>query len=267
MMENEEENGEVEEEEKEEEVKANLENIVNRANNYKANHENENLDNKIDDKKEKEEVEMKHLGSGEIINNVEERKFNEDAIRNNMEEEVKKEEMNNSPSKSKKKLSKDFNEKLLMEEPLAKRVIMLFFEGLLMFFLSLYPNWCDEFEQRNPIIERRRVQEVPNAEMTQKKNEDENDILIENVEVNRNNQPNSNIDKDRSERLIKSTNSDTKKVNPDDDQTKYHFVEENENKTENEFVFSENVNIDNLSYYNEPISDNKKKETEKQKLN
>lgn len=70
--------------------------------------------------------------------------------------------------------------------------------------------------------------------------------------------------------LIKSSN-DTRLVNHSEDHnmnnnnvvTKYILVDENENKTENEFVFSENVNIDTLSY-NEPLLESMKKKNEKE---
>ena len=150
---------------------------------------------------------------------------------------------------------------------------MLLFEIIVTFFLSLYPNWCDDFEQRNPIIDRKKNQEIAaKSEIIQPKNE--NDILIENMEVQKNTnveRNNSNIDltnenKDKNERVIPKSNTDTQIVNHDDDQTKYQLVEETENRTENEFVFSENVNIDNLSYFNEPLSENKKKENENKLL-
>jgi hypothetical protein len=69
--------------------------------------------------------------------------------------------------------------------------------------------------------------------------------------------------------LIKSSN-DTRLVNHSEEhniinnlETKYILVDENENRTENEFVFSENVNIDTLSY-NEPILESLKKKNEKE---
>lgn len=62
-----------------------------------------------------------------------------------------------------------------------------------------------------------------------------------------------------SERVVIKSSNDTRLVNNDEDNRKYCLVEENENKTENEFVFSENVNIDNLSY-NEPIIESFKKQ-------
>ena len=62
--------------------------------------------------------------------------------------------------------------------------------------------------------------------------------------------------------LIKSSNNDTRNVNHSEDQNpKFFLVEENENRTENEFVFSENVNIDTLSY-NEPIIESLRKKND-----
>ena len=45
---------------------------------------------------------------------------------------------------------------------------------------------------------------------------------------------------------------------------KYKLVDQNENRTENEYVFSENVNIDTLSY-NEPFLEFEKKKHEEDK--
>jgi hypothetical protein len=70
----------------------------------------------------------------------------------------------------------------------------------------------------------------------------------------------NNTTSQNSEKLIQHKSSvDTKLVNHEFEQnTKYHLVEESDVRTENEFVFSENVNIDTLSY-NEPIVESLKK--------
>jgi hypothetical protein len=74
----------------------------------------------------------------------------------------------------------------------------------------------------------------------------------------------SQISKISEKILIKSSNNDTRNVNHSEDQNpKFFLVEENENRTENEFVFSENVNIDTLSY-NEPIIESLRKKNEKE---
>jgi hypothetical protein len=74
----------------------------------------------------------------------------------------------------------------------------------------------------------------------------------------------SQISKISEKILIKSSNDDTRLVNHSEDQNpKFFLVEENENRTENEFVFSENVNIDTLSY-NEPIIESLRKKNEKE---
>lgn len=166
------------------------------------------------------------------------------------------------------------NQSIIKDEILPKRLCYLIFEIIITFFLSLYPNWCDDFEMRNPIIDRKKIQDNPKIEIISTKNEEENDILIENIEVIKNfvREPNNssidlpNENKFKIERDIVKSNTDTRKVNHDDDQTKYQLVEETENRTENEFVFSENVNIDNLSYFNEPMSEIKKKENENKLL-
>jgi hypothetical protein len=70
-----------------------------------------------------------------------------------------------------------------------------------------------------------------------------------------------------SEKNVVKSSSDTRFVNRSEEHDqKFQLVEENESKTENEFVFSENVNIDNLSY-NEPIIESLKKKQEEEPLN
>ena len=128
--------------------------------------------------------------------------------------------------------------------------------------LSLFPLWCDEFENNNPVIVRNTTQTVENR-------------VVELDEIESNHSQEREL-KSLQEKTVphefksqiseKIPYEDTRMVNISDGQNnpnnKFFLVEENESKTENEFVFSENVNIDNLSY-NEPIIDrlkNKKDE-------
>ena len=143
--------------------------------------------------------------------------------------------------------------------------------------MSLLPLWCDEFELHNPIITRI-INPVNNQ--TEIKNNEEviNEAQIINNESPRNDQDSypimqgefnlndslnphegeiknihekhfTELKSQISEKILIKSSSDTRLVNPSEDQNnKYYLVEENESRTESEFVFSENVNIDTLSY-------------------
>ena len=98
----------------------------------------------------------------------------------------------------------------------------------------------------------------PKKSVTKKQCEDENKVLeekeIPQVEIQNMRMENNTVSHN-SEKPFKSL-IDTRLVNNGNDNQKYYLVEENENKTENEYVFSENINIDNLSY-NDPITTKK----------
>jgi hypothetical protein len=90
----------------------------------------------------------------------------------------------------------------------------------------------------------------------------------QNIEMNELTMKENNTISQNSEKLIYHKSSvDTKLVNHEVEQQKYHLVEEDhERKSENEFVFSENVNIDTLSY-NEPIVESLKKKIQESNQN
>lgn len=179
--------------------------------------------------------------------------------------------INKIESKKAKKLEKRQKE----EGPIiyvVKFVVEIFYT----FIMSLFPMWCDEFEQNNPVIitNQENNQEIPENQQANGNNFENPNLehLPDNHshEMEDLNKPLSEQDKHHSQHeqmsekiLIKSSN-DTRLVNPSEGQNvKYFLVEENENKTENEFVFSENVNIDTLSY-NEPVVEGWKKKHEKE---
>jgi hypothetical protein len=149
--------------------------------------------------------------------------------------------------------------------------------------MSLFPMWCDEYERLYPIIN---PQNITDASLSQQNNLSTNqeDAGISNnadnnsansqslINFNRSNNNSNQIEGELqndkngqySEKVLIKSSNDTRLANPSVDQNnKYHLVEENENKTENEFVFSENVNIDTLSY-NEPIIEKWKKKYDKE---
>jgi hypothetical protein len=177
------------------------------------------------------------------------------------------------------------------------------FEIIFTMIMSLFPFWFDEFELHNPVIlkqterELSQTQNLTNEEpITEIKNENEiitkenqiNDnrtenkeesIILENemnslrpeIEIVSSKQKLPDYSKSIiSEKILIKSSNDTRLVNNSEDhnnvnnlQPKYILVDENENRTENEFVFSENVNIDTLSY-NEPILESLKKKNEKE---
>lgn len=172
------------------------------------------------------------------------------------------------------------------------------FKAIWVFFFSLFPAWSDEFELHNPYPKANTTVNSNNAINQQQENNTERNI--ENIEnIDNNTDPNTGIYKniintvvidekieehkekvldnitheylrDRNsekEKVVIKSYTDTRYVNRSEDQNnngKYLLVEEeNENKTENEFVFSENVNIDTLSY-NEPLVESWKKKHEEE---
>jgi len=258
------------EEEEKEEIKENYEKIQDNTNSAKFDEKKifQDKEKVIKSDEQLNEQEIKRIENERIIEEKAQRKSS--SLSNKSDGENKRGTSRRDLKANRKErdlLNQNVN---LKDEGFFKSLLMLVIEILVTFFLSLYPNWCDDFEQRNPIIDRKKIQEIPKKEKP--KVEEENDILIENIEAQPTNQReifNSSVDfegKEKNERTINKSNTDTRKVNNEDDQTKYHFVEEIENKTENEFVFSENVQIDNLSYFNEPVSEYKKKETENKVL-
>lgn len=165
----------------------------------------------------------------------------------------------------------------IKKDQLSNTKIILFFryvityaiEFFYTFVLSLFPFWCDEFEQQNPIVNPIQINQTelnnlqPNNIIIENSDEQE-DIIANNIKLNEENSNFNNSEgkvnsiKKGEKVLIKSSN-DTRLVNPSETHdNKYCLVEENENRTENEFVFSENVNIDTLSY-NEPIIESLRK--------
>lgn len=262
---------ESEEEEKEENkdnfVKNNEQININKSSEKKIVPEKERLI-----KRDENEEEIKKIENERIVEEKAQRKTSNLSNRsegdNNRGPSTQRKRESKSCRKEKDLLNQNIN---LKDESFIRRILMLIIEILVTFFLSLYPHWCDDFEHRNPLIDRKKIQETTKNEKA--KTEEDNDIVIESMDAQPANQRgtmNSSLDfelKERNERTINKSNTDTRKVNNDDDQTKYHFVEEIENKTENEFVFSENVQIDNLSYFNEPVSEYKKKENENKVLN
>jgi len=177
------------------------------------------------------------------------------------------------------------------------------FEIIFTLIMSLFPFWFDEFELHNPVILQQIESELSQTQnliseepINDIKNENHittnenqiNDRRAENKEESQilENEMNSlrpeieMVSRKQklpdysksiiSEKILIKSSNDTRLVNNSEDhnnvnnlQPKYILVDENENRTENEFVFSENVNIDTLSY-NEPILESLKKKNEKE---
>lgn len=116
--------------------------------------------------------------------------------------------------------------------------------------ISLIPSLCDEYEASNPIVVRQNNE--PNNNENSNAIELEN-INIQNIQMNMNDNlaevnPNQNKNtlndfvhsQNSAEKVVIKSSNDTRLVNPSEDQNnKFRLVEENESRTENEFVFSE----------------------------
>jgi hypothetical protein len=143
-------------------------------------------------------------------------------------------------------------------------VINFIIEIIYTFFASLFPNWSDDFEQNNPIQSRKNSNANTNSP-TDNQQANNNIIADENIQ----NEPTL-----VNENLIdnpKSSENNTKLAINDVNSNKFKLTDQHENKTENEYEFSENINIDTLSY-NEPAFESLKrlseiKETENTKHN
>jgi hypothetical protein len=124
--------------------------------------------------------------------------------------------------------------------------------------------WCDEFEINNPVIQR--IINTPNQEEAQIEEKQSNHSQERELKSLQEKAMPNEFKSQISEKAP-TPNDETKLVNisegHNNHKNKFFLVEENESKTENEFVFSENVNIDTLSY-NEPIIDRAKSKKDEQ---
>lgn len=153
--------------------------------------------------------------------------------------------------------------------------------------MSLFPLWCDEYEIHNPIISQVNniavtTRNDPHTEQIERNDQGDrlnnqgqdgenisnNPSYISNPiprEIEMKNtleKPLNEASEQLSEKLLIKSSNDTRLVNQSEGHfNKYFLVDEN--KTENEFVFSENVNIDTLSH-NEVIIESLKKKYEKE---
>lgn len=122
--------------------------------------------------------------------------------------------------------------------------------------MSAYPKWSDDFEEKHPIIRPRTLStEIELAHL-----QPEDPTIVRGRAATEDQHADQDNDAHNSEKIVIKSSNDTRRVNNDEDGRQFLFVE-NENKTENEYVFSENVNIDTLSY-NEPMIEFKKKQEE-----
>lgn len=120
-------------------------------------------------------------------------------------------------------------------------------EILFTMVLSLIPVWSDQFEMSNPMIVQEREEQLENDESNER---EEN--LADRVSSQRH-----EVEELKDEKEVIKSSTNTRKVHNDEQSKKFNIIQD-ENKTENEFIFSENVYIDNLSY-NESMPNERKK--------
>lgn len=190
--------------------------------------------------------------------------------------------------KDKEKQQNEENINNVNDEQQIIRVLKIIGKCLYLLFITLIPNWTDEFERENPFPNERNAQNNnnnddnnennnnnSNNEMSENNNnqniETNNIIQNENINININNaninnelenliehHDNDNDEKHNTEDMKNNTSS--KDVNLSEDlvkeprhkifNKKSHF--DSASKKESEFVFSDHENIDNLSNEDEP---------------
>jgi hypothetical protein len=183
------------------------------------------------------------------------------------------------------------NENENQEANRPESAIEIIYQIISVFFLSFIPVWCDEFEANNPIS-------VNNNHHDDENNNENNDNNINNANNNENNinNDNNNIinnedntinninndfineinDNNNRPTSVEENDSNNNKmtssrvVNMSDDSSRdtrvYKLIKkENQSANENEYVFSENGGIDNLSMNSELYKQKKEKEKEKDK--
>ena len=161
--------------------------------------------------------------------------------------------------------------------------IEIIYQIISVFFLSLIPVWCDEFEINNPISVNNNHQDDENNNENNDNNNinndnDNNNIInndnnINNINNDFNNEINDNNYRPTSVEENDSNNNkmtSSRVVNMSDDSSRdtriYKLIKkENQSANENEYVFSENGGIDNLSMNSELYKQKKEKEKEKDK--
>ena len=166
--------------------------------------------------------------------------------------------------------NKDKNEKKEENEVRPEPLIRVVFEIIRVFFISLIPSLCDEFEANNPMPSNNRNQnneEENNDDNNENDNiENNNNINNDNNDINIRNGPENQEDDSNNNKKVTSS----KVVNMSEDSNRdngiYKLIKkDNQSTNENEYVFSENGGIDSLSMNSELFKQKREKEKEKEK--
>ena len=188
----------------------------------------------------------------------------------------------NNNNINKKIEKKDEKEKKEQVENRPESALNIIFEIIYVFCISFIPSLCDEYELNNPIP----PNNYNNNNNDNQENNDENNIgnnndnninnNNENNNVNNNNINNDFNNNENSGSLNQEEDSNNNKmtssrvVNMSDDSSRdnrmYKLIKkDNQSTNENEYVFSENSGIDNLSMNSELFKQKREKEKEKEK--
>ena len=199
--------------------------------------------------------------------------------------------INNINNKIEKKDEKENNEQV---ENRPESALNIIFEIISVFFISFIPSLCDEYEANNPLPANN--YNYNNNDNQENNNENNNDNINDNNIINNNNNNNifndninNNINNDSNNienndnyrpsstgSLNQEEDSNNNKmtssrvVNMSDDSSRdnrmYKLIKkDNQSTNENEYVFSENGGIDNLSMNSELFKQKREKEKEKEK--
>ena len=220
---------------------------------------NENDKREIEKIEQEKQKEIKLENINEYINEI---LKNKNKKNKNKKEQIIKENKNNKKEEIKNKFP----------ETGLNFYIICINEIIFVLFMSLFPFWCDKFEQENPFPEEKKNDVNESEENNINEN---NDNLNENINQNDlNNEDNKKEEEGSLSQKISDSQKQTysKIVNISESSDLNHFKilkkEQNDNKTEKEYEFSENGGIDNLSlnenleYFKQKIENEKEKEKE-----
>ena len=184
---------------------------------------------------------------------------------------------NNNVEKKDNKIQKE-EDKEKQEENRQEPPIQIIWQIIKVFILSFIPVWCDQFEVENPLPVNNNNVNNENNDEDENENENNNDNMHNNENINSNSNINNinndfnnnenNLNQEDDSNNVKMTSSKVVNISEDSsrDNRIYNLIKrDNQSSNENEYVFSENGGIDNLSMNSELFKQKKEKEKEKEK--
>ena len=203
----------------------------------------------------------------------------------NNENNIKDNNINNinnifSNNEKKEEVNENKEEEKVRQEIRPESALIIIIEIIKVFFLSLIPSLCDEFEANNPMPVNNRNHNNEDLDHNDDNNDNidnnnnENNNINNDINNNENNDNNIRNDSMGSGNQEDDSNNNkmtsSKVVNMSEDSNRdnriYKLIKkDNQSANENEYVFSENGGIDSLSMNSELYKQKREKEKEKEK--